>query len=518
MKLKKKFIETLESYLNPLEEQERKEIIAFYEERFYTGTMYEGKTEQEIVDELENPKDIARNVLREYGYKPRATVEKPTEDTKGTQFNFFQMFWLILFNIFVVTWLVPVLISVIISVGGSLIGFIASINYPTTIGLDAFLFVGFIVGVIFLWLLLTAWLYDVLIAFIIWLVRWHMNVFLIDKKKVVLRFMRRFKISYQLKKRPVLYQWKQNIKGLSAILVIAAGLALLIRGQHQIMAANQEMASYHETHVTEANQAWHLDVDIFDSEINVIRTDESEITVSGEVIEDYDTTIRFDETSNTIFIENERTSRFVITFFWDALLSKDNVLYIYIPNDIDLKTIDVESTNGDINIDDFDSLTYVDIVTTNGRVVLSSLEVETTLYAKTTNGRILASDIKANDLALHSTNGTIQSEDAISVDLEASSSNGNVILSNSTHTTADVRTTNGRITLENINDASSGGHTLYARTTNGRIEFEDVYFKEVEMRSTNGNLDYVNSDRSFRLDQITYQTTNGSTNIDVPRN
>ena len=66
--MKEKFIEKLNHLLAPLDPSERKAIIDFYEERFHTGMVYEGKSESEIIDELERPEDIARNVLREYGF------------------------------------------------------------------------------------------------------------------------------------------------------------------------------------------------------------------------------------------------------------------------------------------------------------------------------------------------------------------------------------------------------------------------------------------------------------------
>ena len=38
--MKKAFLKDLERYLSPLEENERKEILEFYEERFQTSMLY----------------------------------------------------------------------------------------------------------------------------------------------------------------------------------------------------------------------------------------------------------------------------------------------------------------------------------------------------------------------------------------------------------------------------------------------------------------------------------------------
>jgi|GEM_PF-5680673 len=80
--MKKRFLEELKRLLAPLQENERQEILDFYEERFNTGLLYEGKTESQIVDELERPEDIARNVLKEYGLRFTPHGDQKTNTNK----------------------------------------------------------------------------------------------------------------------------------------------------------------------------------------------------------------------------------------------------------------------------------------------------------------------------------------------------------------------------------------------------------------------------------------------------
>lgn len=515
--MKKQFIETLKSYLSPLEEQERQEIMAFYEERFFTGAMYEGKTEQEIIDELENPKDIARNVLKEYGYRPQNKVSSEAQDDT-VHFNFFKIFWILVFDLLIVTWLVPLLFSVVISVGSGLIGFLLNLNYPTTMDINAFLFIGFSLGVLFLWILLITWLYDVFVGFIIWLVRWHMDVFKIQGKKKVLRFLKQFQIHYHLKKHSTLYQWKQNLKMISAILIIIGGIALLLRqGQLEVF-ATKELASYQESIETEEGDLWTLEVSVFESNVNIIRTDEPNITVSGEVIEDYETMIVFDTETNTIKIENDRDARFVISGFWQLIFSEDSVLDVYIPRDIHLDSVDIIAHNGAVSINDFETLQSIDITSTNGAFSFTNITGIERLEARTTNGRITANHIQADTMILETTNGTITVETIVSDDLRLVTTNGNITMRQSDVIDAHISSSNGRINLTDINETTQHGQNLYAKTTNGDIELTNVYIKRVEIRTTNGNLGYHNTDRSFYLDRLIHQTTNGSKNIDVPKN
>lgn len=62
---KAEFLQTLERELHKLNEHERKEILYDFEEHFAAG-FEEGKTEDEIAQELGNPKMIAKEILADY--------------------------------------------------------------------------------------------------------------------------------------------------------------------------------------------------------------------------------------------------------------------------------------------------------------------------------------------------------------------------------------------------------------------------------------------------------------------
>ncbi len=79
------FLRKLDRELSVLDKDERKEILAFYEERFYSGTIYENKTELDVINELEAPEVIARNVLEEYGVSPKFIKNTEERYTEGTE-------------------------------------------------------------------------------------------------------------------------------------------------------------------------------------------------------------------------------------------------------------------------------------------------------------------------------------------------------------------------------------------------------------------------------------------------
>jgi DUF4097 and DUF4098 domain-containing protein YvlB len=72
------------------------------------------------------------------------------------------------------------------------------------------------------------------------------------------------------------------------------------------------------------------------------------------------------------------------------------------------------------------------------------------------------------------------------------------------------------IKLENLNVDNKDATLLIAQSSNGSIELIEVYVKDVRLDTSNGDIDYHNSDHTFVLDNFDKDTSNGqiSTNID----
>ena len=182
------FLRKLDRELSPLDRVERKELLDFYEERFYNGTIYENKTEEQVIAELESPEQIARNILIEYGISPRAVknreayINKEKENSsngeehnvfKEKRFNLAELIVLICVDLFVLSWLIPTLFSVVVSLAGSLLSYIGVVGLlvgPSTLydqhmflfatGIYIFLFLFMLVILeLFIWVLKKSFLY-----------------------------------------------------------------------------------------------------------------------------------------------------------------------------------------------------------------------------------------------------------------------------------------------------------------------------------------------------------------------
>ena len=62
---------------------------------------------------------------------------------------------------------------------------------------------------------------------------------------------------------------------------------------------------------------------------------------------------------------------------------------------------------------------------------------------------------------------------------------------------------------------SYDGITLYARTSNGAIDMNEVYVADIDIKTTNGDIDFYNTDTSFLPDSYEKDTSNGTINSNV---
>ncbi len=78
---KKRFLQELERRLRSLNKSERDDILEFYDERITNGTS-NGKSEEEVIDELEPIDVIVKNTLKEFGQEPvtNTSREKNVKD------------------------------------------------------------------------------------------------------------------------------------------------------------------------------------------------------------------------------------------------------------------------------------------------------------------------------------------------------------------------------------------------------------------------------------------------------
>jgi len=492
--MKERFMYELKGYLSQLEEDEREEILRFYEERFFTGKVYEGKTEEEIIGELERPEDIARNVLKEYGYAFKS------EDNSGqTQdVNAGKILGVVVFDLFIASWLVPVMLSVTVAVIVSLVAFLGSVLFFSwsSVGAGVFMVIA-IIGYAYLWGLLVLWLYDTLLSFTSWLLKWHLEVIGFADRDWP-RQINKFKVSHFFKRHPRHLRFKNRLKVVGFLMIlVGVGYNLFTFGTIGLSGSSSELVDYSDMEViTNTNASWYFESDMDVGNVEFHRHDSDELLVEASVIENTEMTIDIDSVNKTLTLTNEIEFPFFnFTGFIHLFRNESQTIDIYLPNDFEFESLSIEHMNGSVVLRDM-TMNTLNIETMNGTIELLDVNVATPSELGTTNGDI---DIKNSVMDV----------------VDVSTTNGHIKISKLTGKSIELETTNGRISLENINDSSAFDTFLDASTTNGEITLINVYMNDVTLHTTNGSISYENDERTFILDDLDVSTTNGSEDINV---
>jgi len=495
------FLRKLDRELSVLDQEERKEILSFYEERFYTGTNYENKTELDIINELENPEIIAKNVLEEYGVSPKFVKNK---EERYSNVSMTRLVWLIIFDLLVASWLIPTLYGVVISLFTSLISYIGvlSLLVGEVTTMDLMLF-GFTTGGYILLFLLAL----VVLELTIWvtkkIVMYHLNVFKIKNREKIAKKLNKFSVDEWFKKHKLLNTLKSLSFIGSIVLMVFTGFYLftgdesifdVYGNQPQLTIINQEDLSQDILD----GSAWDIETDFGSMEVEVYAVTGDEITITHTYTEDRNYNIVVDDELNKITITNDKEDNFVI-FNLEQLLSLFNggdKVVIEVPEYLLLDYVNIESSNGRVQIRNL-SINEIGIVTLNGAISLDTITVNGDISAKTSNG-----DVKVKHIIGQ-------------YDLDVSTSNGRIILDDLEMRNYDLHTSNGKIIVDNLNIVSYDGITLYARTSNGAIDMNEVYVADIDIKTTNGDIDFYNTDTSFLPDSYEKDTSNGTINSNV---
>jgi len=372
------FLRRLDKELSVLDKEERKEIIQFYEERFYTGTMYENKTEEEVIAELERPEAIARNVLEEYGVSPKYVKNK---EERYSNISSGQVVFLILFDLFVVTWLIPTLFSIVVSLFASVLTYFATL--PLLLGefstVDQFVF-AFSTAAYFLLFLFGLLVLGASIFVTKSIIVWHLNVFKLKNRDKWIKRLSHVSIDGWFKRHRTL-NFIKNI-GLVASLVTIAYTGLWIfnhfdwveaeynGGTAQLDTINEDLSS----EIT-AGDHWTIETDFENMDVEVVLVDGTDVNILHQYYEDDKFTYNINTETNTITLTSDwkNVVFFNITDIF-SLVTNQYYVRIEVPESLILHDANINTVNGEVEIrnEDFSS---IDIEGTNGDISLSNIQL-----------------------------------------------------------------------------------------------------------------------------------------------
>lgn len=495
------FLKKLESELDVLDKEERKEILAFYEERFYNGTIYEKKTELEVISELESPEVIARNVLEEYGVSPKFVKSKEERYTNISTTN---VAFLAIFDVLIVSWLLPTLYGAVVGIFGSLFSYIGVLGllFGDRTFMDGMVFV-FATGVYVLLFLFGLLVLDLSIYATKKILIYHLNVFKYKNREKIIKSLHKFSVDEWFKKRKVLRTLK-NLTFIITIVLMAYSGYQLFASENNVFEVYGNQPQVTDVYTEDLAQdvldgvAWNIVTDFDSMEIDIIPVFGDDVVVTHTYNELNEFEIDIDTTTNTITISNNIDS--YISFFdindLFSLFGNNDVITIEVPANLLLGDLDISTLNGEVELKDI-STKSVTVDVTNGRITLDGLIITGNVDLSTTNGDVIVKNITGK------------------YNLDVSNTNGTIIVRDVEFLNYDLSTTNGGFNLDNLNILDKDGLSIEVSTTNGVINMDEVYVSDIELNTTNGDINFYNNDTTFLPDSFVKHTTNGDVNTNV---
>lgn len=543
---RKDFLRMLENELNVLDRVERKEILDFYEERFHTGVNYEGKTEDEIIAELEHPKAIARNVLDEYGVAPRF-VKKKSE--RYDNVNGLQAVFIITFDVLIATWLIPTLFSIAISL------FAACFTWFTTLPLiigthtivDQYIF-ALLSGAYVLLFFASLFVLELLIWTSKKLIIWHLNVFKIKKRDRFIKKASSFSVDKFLKNHRGLRFFK-NVALIGSIITIAVS-GLWVLNHYDIVKNNFSDELITETYdydfATEiaAEEEWNINIelDLYDVEVKYVESDSMELTHVYFEKENFLYTV--DDETNVISIYDIDDdsilweTSFNITDLFDLIFNQKQHITLYVPENLKLNDFTLDLSVGDVVVKNVDAKN-INIENNVGTIIVQDVTFVTTGVIKSDTGLIQVEAVTGEKLVISTNVGRVEVEDVTAKELDVSADTGRVELSNSNGTSEvsklTVTTNTGRISISDVdfntyvisadtgsveltsfNTIDKDGNSINASSDTGNVSLTNVFVANVDMETDTGNIYYKNPlDVTFICTTLEYDTDTGHETVSV---
>ncbi len=495
------FLRKLDKELSLLDKEERKEILAFYEERFYSGTIYENKTELEVIGELEEPEVIARNVLEEYGVSPKFVK---TKEERYTNISTARVIWLIIFDVLIASWLLPTLYGTVVSIFGTLVSYIGvfGLLFGQTTTMDTMVF-WFATGAYILILLFGLLVLELSIWVTKKILIYHLNVFKFKNREKVVKRLNKISVDEWFKKHKLLNMIK-SVSFIGAIVVMGYTGFYLFTGDENVfdVYGNQpQLTEVNQEDLTQDiidGESWQIITDFESMQVDIHPITGDEIIITRTYIEDNDYEIVVDVDTNTITISNNVETSYTIFNLEQifALLNGGERIVIEVPEALLLGDIDIKSYNGQVDIRNINAES-ISVEVLNGRITLDGLTVEGNIDLSTSNGDVVVKNIIGQ------------------YDLDVVTSNGSITLANMEFLNYDLNTSNGSINADNLNVLNQEGVTFDADTSNGKIIMNDVYIDKIYLDTSNGDIEFYNTDTDFLPSVFEKDTSVGDINTNV---
>jgi len=245
--------------------------------------------------------------------------------------------------------------------------------------------------------------------------------------------------------------------------VVALGKDRILTIVHDMSNDSEYVAESYESNTGPAK----LDLQFVNRNIVIIRDDVINIEISYYQSEKDQIECR--EENGTLIVTNDVRWQF-FTFF-NYVSSEKRMVEVTIPNTVEYD-IKIMTTNGNIVLEDLDTLQTVDVATTNGTIKLMNTDVTGNVELRASNGTIQVTKVQASQLLADTINGEVIIREVISAAIDAESTNGSLDVSLVTCDDIDLNTSNGVIDVEIVGTFED--YKIVLHTVNGKIRYDDL--------------------------------------------
>lgn len=172
-------------------------------------------------------------------------------------------------------------------------------------------------------------------------------------------------------------------------------------------------------------------------------------------------------------------------------------VYLYLPDTMDVADLDIQTSNGRVELDLSNNFDYINLISSNGRINIKDL-IATEITATTSNGDINLENIFTSDeINLSSSNGDIVLNNVTADKIDSNTSNGKIVAENITSNNTDLDSSNGRIYLAvtgnkddyRVSLSTSNGDRVYdgLKVESGTINTTGS--KIISLESSNGDVE-----------------------------
>ena len=211
-------------------------------------------------------------------------------------------------------------------------------------------------------------------------------------------------------------------------------------------------------------------------------------------------TIVVDDEGETLSITHETVWYEQWFLGWNVFTNDEYLdVFVYLPSSM-VYDIDFSSSNGTMDIKNFDNLDTIRLLTSNGKIAVDNVSSDS-MFLDTSNGEIrVTNTIVADDLTVLTSNGRVYLTDVEADELEADTSNGRITATGIVSSDISLTTSNGDVILQVIGDKDE--YEVHMDTSNGDLNYDGIGVTDGDFNSgaeKNIDLDSSNGDVSVEF-------------------